>query len=137
MTTESIEFNRGAVKPVDCISNGWNLMVRNFGLNLGIGFISFLLIGCTLIFGWFLFGPIAVGIYYVYLRQIRGEEVGIGMMFKGFNWFVPSMVAGVIFLSPNIIGQTYRIVLRMAETGRPRSNAASSTLSARRVRTVV
>ncbi|MDH3493794.1 MAG: hypothetical protein OEM82_09610 [Acidobacteriota bacterium] len=111
----SQEFQRSAVKPVECMSRGWSLLMENFGLFLGIGFLAFLLLACTLVIGWFLFGPIAVGIYYVYLRQMRGEEVGIGMMFKGFNWFLPAMVVGLVFLLPNILGQVYRLALRIAE----------------------
>ncbi|MDH3529376.1 MAG: hypothetical protein OEQ28_07405, partial [Acidobacteriota bacterium] len=35
--------------------------------------------------------------------------------FKGFNWFLPAMVVGLVFLLPNILGQVYRLALRIAE----------------------
>ena len=38
--------------------------------------------------------PAMAGMYYVMLRNMRGESVEFGMMFKGFEKFVPLMVIG-------------------------------------------
>jgi len=50
-----------------------------------------------------LVGPVGVGIYYVLLREMRGEPVEFGMMFKGFEKFVPAMAVGLIQSIPGII----------------------------------
>jgi hypothetical protein len=111
------EFYRGAISPGDCVSNGWNLVSQNFGLFLGISILGMILAGCIPCVSLFISGPIVAGIYYVFLRQMNGEPVDFGMMFKGFEVFVPAMVIGIIIAIPEIIGQGIRISINVADIG--------------------
>ena len=65
----------------------------------------------------FIIGPILGGVYYVVLRDMRGEPVDFGMMFKGFDKFVPLMVIGLIQAIPEIIGQGLRVAGQFAQIG--------------------
>lgn len=111
------EFYKSAINPGDCISNAWSLVSQNFGLFLGISALGMILAGCIPCVSLFIAGPVVAGIYYVFLRQMRGEPVDFGMMFKGFEVFVPAMVIGLIMAIPEIIGQGIRISINIADIG--------------------
>lgn len=117
MNNSEIEFQRGAVRPMDCVSEGWALYTQNFGTFLVIGLLAILLAGCLgiIAIGWFIYGPIMVGVFYAYLRQIRGEQIDIGMMFSGFKQFVPAMIIGLIVLAPSIAARVYDWAFQIAE----------------------
>jgi uncharacterized membrane protein len=113
----NLEFQRGAIDAGGCISNGWNMLKENYGLYLGISLIAMVLGGCIPCISLFLVGPIIGGVYYVVLRQMRGEPVEFGMMFQGFQKFVPLMVIGVIQSIPEIIGQVLRFGVNIGQLG--------------------
>lgn len=112
-----IEFHRGAISAGDCVSNGWNLVKQNYGMYLGIGLVALILAGCIPCVSLFLAGPVLCGVYYVYLRDIRGEQTDFGMMFKGFDNFLPAMIVGIIAAIPEIIGQGIRLSVNVADLG--------------------
>lgn len=109
-----IEFQRGAISPGDCIGGGWNVVSTRFGMYLGIGLLTLILIGCIPLVNLFLMGPVLGGFYYVVLRDMRGEPVDFGMMFKGFERFVPLMVVGLIQSIPGIIFQIMQYTVDLA-----------------------
>ena len=111
------DFYSGAINAGDCVSNAWNLVKQNYGLYLGIALVGMILSGCIPCVSLFLVGPILGGIYYVVLREMRGEPVEFGMMFKGFEKFVPLMVIGLIQAIPEIIGQGLRLVVQFGQIG--------------------
>ena len=104
------QFYRGAVSPGDCVSNGWNLVQQNYWMFFGIAIVGCLILfvlGCIplvgLIAGPILSGPIFVGVYYALLRQMRGESVEFGMLFQGFNSFVPAMIVSLVASIPFVV----------------------------------
>lgn len=62
-------------------------------------------------------GPVMGGVYYVALRDMRGDPVEFGMMFKGFEKFLPLMIIGLIQSIPGIIAQFVQYGVRFAELG--------------------
>jgi uncharacterized membrane protein len=100
---QNIPFNSGAVDPVATISAGWELIKPNYWLLLGITLVGMIIGGCVPCVSMFLVGPMMVGIYYVMFRQMRGEPIEFGMLFKGFEKFVPAMVIGLVLSIPGII----------------------------------
>jgi hypothetical protein len=99
----NIEYLSGAIDSGGCVSNAWDLVTRRFWLYIGVGLITMILIGCIPFVGSLLFGPVLGGFYYLVLRDMNNEPVDFGMMFKGFEKFVPLMVAGVVQAAPSII----------------------------------
>ncbi|MFN0139960.1 MAG: hypothetical protein ACKVQW_07720 [Pyrinomonadaceae bacterium] len=111
----NIEFHPSAIDAGGCISNAWEMLKANYGIYLGISVLAMVLTGCIPCINLFLIGPIAGGIYYVVLRDMRGEPIEFGMMFKGFEKFVPLMVIGLIQSIPGILAQTVQYGVRFGE----------------------
>lgn len=110
-----IEFQRSAINPSECIGNAWTLVTDKFWLYIGIGLLSLLIVSCIPLVNLFLMGPIFGGFYYVVLRDMRREPVEFGMMFKGFDRFVPLMVVGLIQAIPGIILQVFRFTVDISQ----------------------
>lgn len=111
----NIEFQTGAIDAGGCIGNAWEMLKANYGIYLGISLLAMVLTGCIPCFSLFLIGPVAGGIYYVVLRDMRSEPIEFGMMFKGFEKFVPLMVIGLIQSIPGILAQTVQYGVRFSE----------------------
>jgi uncharacterized membrane protein len=97
------QYVSGAINPGDCIGGAWNLVTQQFFIYVGMGLVTMLLIGCIPFVGSILFGPVLGGFYYFVLRDMRNEPVDFGMMFKGFEKFLPLMLVGLIEAAPSII----------------------------------
>ena len=102
---ENIEFRRGAIDAGDCIGCAWELVKRNLGLYLGAGLLTLILVSCIPCINFVLFGPIIGGFTFIVLRDMRGEPIDFGMLFKGFDKFLPLMIMGLIQAIPGIIFQ--------------------------------
>ncbi|MEQ1605991.1 MAG: hypothetical protein ABL999_14090 [Pyrinomonadaceae bacterium] len=101
----NIHFERGAIDAGGCISNGWELVKRNLGLYVGAGLVAMIMLSCIPIVNFFLLGPVMGGFAYIVLKDMRDEPVDFGMLFKGFEKFVPLMIVGIIQAIPGIIFQ--------------------------------
>jgi len=110
----NIQFIPSAVEAGDCISSAWEMLKRNYGMFLGVSLVAYLLIACIPCLNIFILGPVMGGVYYVALRDMRGEPVDFGMMFKGFEKFVPLMVIGLIQSIPGIIIQILQYVFQFS-----------------------
>lgn len=111
----NFEFERSAISPGDCIGNAWGLVTGKFWLYIGLGAVTLVMIGCIPVVNLFLLGPVVGGFYYVVLRDMRGEPVDFGMLFKGFEKFVPLMVIGLIQSIPGVIFQIIRFSVDIAQ----------------------
>lgn len=103
----NIQFQPRAIDAQGCVANAWNVVTNKFWMYVGVGLVTIIILGFIPIANIFLMGPIMGGFYYITLRDMRGEPVRFGMMFKGFERFVPLMVAGIVQSIPGI---TYQII---------------------------
>lgn len=101
----------GAIRAGDCVANGWNLVLQNFGLLIGTSFLAILLIACIPCVNFLLMGPVLGGIYFLMLKAMRNEPVNFGMLFKGFERFLPLMFIGLVLSVPDIGFQTVQFVV--------------------------
>jgi uncharacterized membrane protein len=129
-----IPFNRGAIAPTQCISGGWDLIKSDYWLFLGIALVAGLIVGCIPCLNLFLAGPIMAGVFYVLLTRMTGQYVSFGMMFKGFDKFVPTMIVGLIQAIPGVIFQVVRLttdiganIFQAIQHGNERYYAAPNT----------
>lgn len=111
------QFNSGAIDASGCISNGWEMIKPNYWLYFGVSIVSLLMISCIPCVNFFIAGPIMGGIYFIYLKAMRNEPVDFGMMFKGFEKFVPLMVVGLVQSIPEIIAQAFRFSVDLGRIG--------------------
>jgi len=98
MTTPPISFRRNAVEPVECIKAGWALIKDQYWLFVGMTLIAFL-IGQAVPLG-ILLGPMMSGLYIAFLKKRRGEPIEFGTVFKGFDYFGPSLIATLLHVVP-------------------------------------
>src|SRR4051794_13039567 len=113
----NLEFNSGAISAGDCIGQGWSLVTRNLGLYIGVnlvGMLMIIIISCIPIVNLFLIAPIMGGLIFIALRDINNEPIDFGMMFKGFEKFVPLMDVGVIQGIPGLIFTIFRFTIDLA-----------------------
>jgi hypothetical protein len=94
-------FNSGAVRPVECIRRGWDLIKDQYWLFFGISLVA-VLIGAALPMA-ILMGPMMCGLYLTLFRRQRGEVVTFDMLFKGFDYFVNALIASLIQVLPMMV----------------------------------
>jgi uncharacterized membrane protein len=112
----NIQYYKGAIDPSGCVSNAWNLIKPNYGMYLGIAVLAFVLVSCIPCLNILLMGPITAGVYYVLLRDMRGEPVDFGMMFKGFEKFGQTLAVGAVIAVPGIIWQIFDFFANVSST---------------------
>jgi hypothetical protein len=100
MNETELIFNRWAVRPVECLRNGWQLIKNDYWLFVGITLVGQMLAGVG--FG-LLMGPMHCGIYLCLLNCERGRRVSFDMLFKGFDYFVQGLIAVLIMMVPAIL----------------------------------
>ncbi len=96
-----MEFKTGVIKPVECFQEGWELIKDQYWLFLGITIVG-ILIASFIPFGIGL-GAMFCGIYYCFLQKINRQPVKFEDLFKGFNYFLPGLVATLILVVPMIV----------------------------------
>src|SRR5216683_6088723 len=97
----SIEFRRNVVQPVECIKAGWDLIRNQYWLFVGMSAVGFI-IGSFVPLG-ILMGPMMCGIYLSLFQYRRGQPVEFGTLFKGFDYFVDSLIATLLHMIPMVV----------------------------------
>ncbi|HEY3027272.1 MAG TPA: DUF975 family protein [Pyrinomonadaceae bacterium] len=94
------EVHKVSIKPVECLKEGYALIKNQYWLFLGITVVGLIIGGAVPVV---IIGPMMCGIYLCLLQQMRGEEVKFETLFKGFDFFMPSLIASLIQFVPIII----------------------------------
>jgi hypothetical protein len=127
MTPNPTEFRRGVIAPMGCLKEGWAGVKDQYWLFLGIVFIGAFVGGAVPIV---LFGPMMCGVWLCLLRKLRGESVEFGMLFKGFDYFVPGLVAAAIqFVPMFIVAVPFYIVLFIIMMSAPSGHVTQAEAS--------
>jgi hypothetical protein len=99
----NIDFNRNAIRPMDCYRKTWELVKPRYGLMLGICLVG-VLIGSFGPLG-LLIGPMMCGIFICYLKLMRGEPIEFNTLFSGFDYFMPGWVVALVQVIPIMLIQ--------------------------------
>ncbi len=97
MNPDPLEFNSGVVAPFECLKEGWAAIKDRYWLFLGLALVAMLIGGAVPIV---LIGPMMCGLYLCLFGKMRGAPVEFGDLFKGFDYFVPGLVAAAIQTVP-------------------------------------
>jgi len=108
MDDERFQFNRGAIRPLECLVGGWRLIKEDYWFFLGVAFVG-ILVAEMGPFG-ILAGPAMCGVHICLLRQMNGQRVKFDMLFQGFNYFGPSLVATLFMVVPMMVVVTIYLV---------------------------
>ena len=98
MDVDAQNFKRGAVRPIVCLREGWHLLAGHYWLFLGITFVGIIVASLGPL--GILMGPAFCGIHYCLFRRERGKRVSFDMLFRGFDYFAPSLIATLIMMVP-------------------------------------
>ncbi len=101
MIDERTTFLKTAVRPMDCLSESWELQRDVFWLFVGITFVGIVL--SSLVPLGILTGPLFCGIFFCWFRRMRGEPVTFEMLFRGFDYFAESLIATLILTAAMLV----------------------------------
>ena len=96
--TPQIPFKRNVVQPVECIKSGWEIIKDRYWLFVGMSAVA-MLISSAVPMG-ILMGPMMCGINLAFFKARRREPVEFADLFKGFDYFGPSLVATLLYMVP-------------------------------------
>ena len=94
------EFKRHAVQPVECLKRGWDLIRDQYWLFVGMSLVGLLIGNAAL---GLMTGPMMCGLYIALLMRQGGEKVEFVTLFKGFDFFVDGLIAGILHAVPVIV----------------------------------
>ncbi|MGZ8846028.1 MAG: hypothetical protein ACXW3C_06150 [Pyrinomonadaceae bacterium] len=128
MTPEQSDFRVGVIQPVECIKEGWALIKDQYWLFFGITIVAMLIGGAVPIV---LMGPMMIGLFLCLFQRQRGQPVEFGLLFKGFDQFVPGLIVTAIKVIPVIILVIpfYFIMFGMMMTTMPRGEPSPDEMS--------
>lgn len=101
MSVSATDFERTAIRPMDCLSESWNLMAGKYWLFLAICLVGLVIQG--LVPFKLLTGPMFCGIYVAWFAISDGRTLRFEMLFKGFDVFVPSLLASLILTAITLV----------------------------------
>jgi hypothetical protein len=109
------EFKRSAVKPVECLKDGWELIKDQYWLFVGMSVVGLLMGSAAM---GLLTGPIMCGIYIALFRQHARERVEFATLFKGLDYFADAVIAWLLHAVPValVVGPLYLIYFAMVIT---------------------
>ena len=95
--TPEIPYKRKAVDPIECIKAGWELIKPQYWLYVAMAFIAYAIGQAVPVL---LMGPMLCGFYLCLFASRRREPIEFGTLFKGFDFFGPSLVAMLLHAVP-------------------------------------
>jgi len=92
MVTEPV-YQRVHVAPIRLLQQSLSLMGGEYWLFLALTLVG-MLIGSVV--PLVLYGPMMCGVYLCYLQRMRGKRADFETLFKGFDYFVESLIATIL-----------------------------------------
>ena len=91
--SESIDIQKVKIDPIGCYKQAFELVQGQYWLLLGVSAVGMLIGGAVPVV---LIGPMMCGLYMCFLERYRGKDFEFELLFKGFDLFVPSVIASLI-----------------------------------------
>ena len=98
---QKIAFRKVSIRPIELLKQARDLMGDQFWLFVGITFVGMLIASAVPLY--ILMGPMMCGIYLCYLQRHRNQQVEFGLLFKGFDYFVESLIATLIMVAALLV----------------------------------
>lgn len=95
-----LEFNTRAIKPIECYKEAWEIIKSDYWILFAVSLVGILLGSFSL---YIALGPLICGIFICFFRKIDTGKVEFEDLWKGFNYFVPSLILILIIIVPTII----------------------------------
>lgn len=95
------QFNAGAIKPIECVQEAWELVKTDYWMLFAISLLGGLIGGATM---YVLLGAMVCGIFYTYLKKIDGGgKASIDDLWVGMKYFMPSLLVTIAFVVPLVV----------------------------------
>lgn len=94
------EIKTGVIKPIECFKEGWELIKNDYWILFAISLVGAIIGGMSF---YVLIGAMICGIYYCFLQKIDGETVSFDGLWKGFSYFLPSVLVTILIVVPMFI----------------------------------
>ena len=94
------DFQTGVIKPIECVKEGFELIKSDYWILFAATLVAGLIGAFTL---YILFGAMACGMFYCYLRKIDGGSVLFDDLWKGFSWWLPGLIICLFLFVPMVI----------------------------------
>src|SRR6186713_1078851 len=91
------EFNAGAIRPIEVYKEAWELMKDQYWMIFAVTLLGMLIGSVVPIV---IIGPMICGIYLCMFDKMERREVQIETLFKGFEYFAPSLLVAVVVMVP-------------------------------------
>jgi len=98
--TPDLSFNAGAIKPIECVREAWELIKSDYWLLFAISIVGAMIAGITV---YVLLGSMVCGIMICYLKKIDGGQVKFDDLWVGLKYLVPSIPIVLLFLVPIVV----------------------------------
>jgi hypothetical protein len=112
MTNPQTSFERVPIRPMDCLSESWNLLSGQYWVFLAITLVGILL--QSFVPMNILTGPMMCGIFIAWFALMRGQSITFDMLFKGFDFFGDSLIVSLILAAVVIVVMIPAYVLLFA-----------------------
>lgn len=93
-------FNAGAIKPIECVREAWDLIKDEYWILFGVSIVG-ALIGAVSFY--ILIGSMVCGIFGCYLKKIDGGRVAFDDLWLGFRFFWSSLLVTIAIVVPIVL----------------------------------
>ena len=97
MTDPQTAFERVPIRPMECLSESWNLLAGQYWVFFAITLVGMLI--QSFVPMNILTGPMMCGIFLAWFALARGETITFEMLFRGFDFFGQSLIASLILVA--------------------------------------
>ncbi|CAN5489565.1 hypothetical protein BH10ACI1_BH10ACI1_25810 [soil metagenome] len=111
-----IPFNVGVIKPVECFKQAWELIKNDYWILFLILLVGIMIGAASL---YIVLGAMMCGIFYAYIKKIDGKPIAFEDLFKGFSYFLPSLLILIVVIVPSFVmmGIVYAPFIALALSG--------------------
>jgi uncharacterized membrane protein len=88
-----------AIYPVDCFTEAWNLIKKDYLLFFAVTTIGIYIGNLTFFIAA---GALLCGVFYCFLKRVDGETVEVDDLLKGFRYFWRGLGLTLVFILPTI-----------------------------------
>src|SRR3982751_903254 len=94
------EFQTGVISPIECVKEGFERIKNDYWILFAISLVGALIGAFTL---YILFGAMACGMFYAFLKKIDGQPVVFDDLWKGMNFWAPGLVVTLFVAVPLLV----------------------------------
>jgi len=98
---QEVSAHKVPLRPFELLGEAKSLLGDQYWLFVGITFVG-ILIGSFVPLG-ILLGPMMCGIHLCYIQRINSKPASFELLFKGFDFFVESLIATLIMVAVGVV----------------------------------